>query len=142
MMSRARPALIATIALIAVCGFSLILFIGLDTALHVKIPYAVVSSFFLTAILMFWTIRIAFRGGEAPTETAQDSGVPEFSGESRSPNTHSVPVNSAALVIAAPLEGIGAQGPSGAAPKVAPRVALRGVILFSSPNGNSGREAV
>ncbi len=141
MMRRARPAIIAAIGLIGVCGLSLLLFIALDTFLHVKIPYAVVSSFFLTAVLMFWTIRIAFRRGELPAGAPRNSRTPEFPGESRT-GAPDVPLNSVAMRVIAPFDGVGTEGGSAAQLKVAPRVSLRCVILFNSSVGDPGREAV
>jgi hypothetical protein len=141
-MNRARPTLITTAVLIAVCCLSLLFFVGLDTFLHVKIPYAVVTSFFLIAVVIFGISKLAFRRGEVPANAATDSRAAGFQEESH-PESGGLPVNSVAMVIARPFDGSGRR--DGAAPErtVAPRVSLHGVILFSnSPGTNSGKEAV
>jgi hypothetical protein len=117
------------------------IFIAFDTLLHVKIPYAVVSSFFLTAILMFWTIRLAFRRGESRADIRPGSNATEYPGE-RPSDINGTHMNPMAMVIA-PIDGFGTQRRSATARNAASRVTLRGVILFnSSPSVNSRKEAI
>jgi hypothetical protein len=56
-----RPAILTAFTLIGVCLFSLLMFVALDTILHVKIPYAVVLSCFVAAALMCLALTIASR---------------------------------------------------------------------------------
>jgi uncharacterized membrane protein YfcA len=131
-MNRARSAFLAATALLGVCACSLLLFIVFDTLLHVKIPYAVVSSFFGTAIVMFWTVRIAYRRSESRADTTSRASDTTFSAGTGN-GFGEATADAGTLVIAAPYHSAD-RGNDRVDPTRArsPRIYLRSIILFGS----------
>jgi hypothetical protein len=136
-----RAALLTAFTLIGVCLVSVVLFVILDTILHVKIPYALVLSFFATAALMCLTLMIVSResGGKVVAEKATSGTV--FSGEERpeSPQRPEDMLYEESAVAEAPIQlpaaaraTAGSRSCPTATGTAACPVSLRGVILFRS----------